>query len=267
MAEQKKTCVCLLIHGYLGSPFEMEPLAEPLRNLGLDVRLPVLPGHCSSISEFKKNNFDTWRSFIEQEYDKAQAEYENVAVIGLSLGGTFALHLAECRTPVAAVVMDAPVFPYMAWPGQAWDWSKLFLPVVRKFYTNAVLQPWDEESYKIAPWKGYTKVVHPVQQLNMLKGFRRVRKNLHKVTSPVLVMHDARDRAVRPENFLCIVQGVSSERLDCEMTKIRENRTIRHVVTTHEETRDYIIGRVSGFMAEVCNLPCPAPQASQGEQV
>lgn len=255
---------CLLIHGYLGTPFEMEPLAGPLRALGCEVLLPTLPGHDSNIGEFKKNNFDTWSRFMEQEYDKAQAQCDKVVPIGLSLGGTFALHLAERREPAAVVALDAPVFPCHAWPGQAADWARLFLPLVRKFSKNPVLQPWDSSSYSIAPWRGYEKVVHPVQQLNMLKGFLRTRKGLGKVSAPLLVMHDARDRAVRPENSLYIIKNVSSEKVDFEMTRIREDRTIRHVVTTHAETSDYICKRVSAFVAEACGIAGPEEVRDEG---
>ena len=36
---------CLLIHGFGGSPEEMDPLAEYLRNEGITTLSPVLKGH------------------------------------------------------------------------------------------------------------------------------------------------------------------------------------------------------------------------------
>ncbi len=46
MAGRLKT-TCLLIHGFAGSTFEMEPLAPGLEALGCTVDIPTLPGHAS----------------------------------------------------------------------------------------------------------------------------------------------------------------------------------------------------------------------------
>ncbi len=53
---------CLLIHGYCGSPFEMEPLAGPLRDAGFAVSNIRLPGHGTTVDDFLTTNFADWRA-------------------------------------------------------------------------------------------------------------------------------------------------------------------------------------------------------------
>ncbi len=258
MPNTDNSAACLLLHGYLGSPLEMEPLVRPLRDLGLDVRLPTLPGHDSTLAEFKRNNFDTWSRFIEAEYDKALAERGRVIVIGLSLGGTFALHLGECRKPAAIVAIDTPVFPPSSSLRQLWGWLRLFCDPVRALVGTSTFKPWSAESNAISPWRGYDKVFHITQIFNMFRGFNRTRQNLGRISAPILIMHDVRDEVVTSDNALAVMRGVASENCRLEMTKILENVTIHHILTTHEETGSFVINRIRTFVCAVCGLPQPA---------
>lgn len=242
----------LLIHGYLGGPFEMEPLAAPLEDLGLSVRLVTLPGHASSVDELRRSTFKDWRVHIEQEYDRLLAEHDEVIVLGFSLGGALGLHLAETRSPKALITMAAPVFPPDLWYRQIRDWLGVFLP------GKKLLRPYRAEAQGIAPWQGYKNVAHPPHFYDMCKGFAAVRRNLGKITAPIMIFHDFRDRVIHSDNASAISWGVSSRRVELEVTHIKEPFTVCHIITTHQETQHYIINRTRAFVAEICGLPRPA---------
>lgn len=243
---------CLLIHGYMGTPFEMEPLAAPLEDLGLAVRLVTLPGHDSSADEFRRTGFPEWAARAEEEYDRLAAEYDDIIVIGFSLGGALALRLAEERRPRGVVTLAAPVFPPKAWPAQLRDWLGVFRP------GKKLWRPHRPEAQSVAPWRGYKNVVHPPHFYSMYNGFGEVRKKLGLITAPVLVIHDAGDKIVNARNAAAIAEGVSSGRVESHISSIKEERTVRHIITTHRETRADVINRVRAFVADLCGLPAPA---------
>ena len=250
---------CLLIHGYMGTPFEVEPLAGPLDDLGFVTRLLTLPGHNSSLEEFRASGFREWAARAEAEYDALADEYDEIIVLGFSLGGALALRLAETRSPKAVVTLAAPVFPRSAWPAQIRDWLGVFLP------GRKVLRPHRPEAQGIAPWRGYKDVVHPPHLYGLCRGCSEVRKNLGKVSAPILIFHDLRDLVVNSRNGGAIAWEVSSERIEYEELHIKEDFTVRHVITTHQETRNYIINRVRSFVADICGLPQPSVWAKTRE--
>lgn len=249
--------VCLLIHGYLGNSFELRPLAAPLEALGLNVRLVTLPGHDSTLEEFRRTGFTDWLRHVEAEYDRAAQEYERIMVIGFSLGGALALHMAETRNPLAVVTLAAPVFPARSALRQLFDWMRIFMPLSRITGQEKVHRPGSKETQEIAPWEGYREAPPVSQFYGILRGFRRIGKDLRKVSAPILVMHDIGDRVVNSDNAMAIIARVSSKRCELEITRMREELTVHHLITTHRETKNLVINRVRAFVASVCGLPEP----------
>ena len=50
----------LLIHGLTGSPFEMKYLARKLNKAGFTVKGPCLEGHCTTLKNLSKTNWEDW---------------------------------------------------------------------------------------------------------------------------------------------------------------------------------------------------------------
>lgn len=257
MDAEKKT-LCLLVHGYLGTPDEMLPLCEPLEALGLDTRLVTLPGHDSTVEEFRRTYFKDWEAHVLQEYTKALEEYARVILIGFSLGGALVLRAAQYRSPFALVTLAAPVFPTYAWPMQLRDWGLLFLPFIRLFKKEVPLRPWRPESRKIAPWRGYEGVAYPAQIYSMFKGFNNVRGGLGAISCPILLIHDMQDRVVNSANSLAIVAGIQGDDYEFFFTKIKEKITSHHTLTTHQEVKEAIKARLYSFIAAKCGLAVAA---------
>ncbi|MDL2306947.1 alpha/beta fold hydrolase [Desulfovibrio sp. OttesenSCG-928-C06] len=242
-----KNIIALLVHGYMGTPFEMEPLAGPLEALGIQARMVTLPGHAASLKEFQKTNYADWLAHVEDEYTKARAGAEKVLLVGYSLGGSLALELAVRHKPDGVVTISSPVFPARAMPRQSRDWGLLLLPVLRFFVKEVPMRPGRPESREIAPWQGYEGVAFPPQLYSLYKGVTHTGKRLRNVSCPLLVVHDLRDRLVNAENALGIARGVSSEQLELRFTAVRENVTSHHTITTHRECREQVAGFASDF--------------------
>ncbi len=242
---------CLLIHGWTGEPFEMEPLVEPLERMGCMARTVLLPGHGTSFSEFRRTYWADWRAGAEAAYDALAAETDAVVVGGLSMGGLLALHLGAAR-PVAGVVsMAAPLFVYSLCPPRMKDWR---LPLVR--FLRHVRPVWPgkprrAEAEVIAPWRGYDGAVSLPQLYSLMEGGRDVAGRLKAVTAPLLVMHCPTDATSPVENAWEILRGVASRERRLELLPIEETVTAHHMLTTHRETRERVIHFFCDFVRKM----------------
>jgi len=242
---------CLLIHGFSGSDFEMEPLVPVLRHAGHTVKNILLPGHGSSVADFRTTFFPDWLGCVKMHYAELAQSHAQVAVIGISMGGAFALELAA-EFPVAAVVaLAAPAFMYRVIPWQVQDARLLFLPLLAKFCPEMVVRPHSEESRRIAPWRGYEGVMCLPQLLSLRQGIDGIARRLHKVEAPLLIIQDKGDRLVHPDSAWEIAKKVSSLDVAIRMTSMRETVTSRHLLTTHRETRDLVARESLVFLQRV----------------
>ncbi|MBM6617709.1 alpha/beta fold hydrolase [Bacillus suaedaesalsae] len=85
---------CLCIHGFTGSPYEVEPIVEYLKeNTNWNIVSPTLPGHGEEAT-LEKVSYMEWISFVEKSMETLTKECETVYVIGFSMGGLLASYLA-----------------------------------------------------------------------------------------------------------------------------------------------------------------------------
>src|SRR5262249_46987941 len=99
------------IHGFTGTPYEMRYLGERLHRSGCSVYGLRLPGHGTRVADLDATTWRDWAVAVEQAYDTMCRSCRRVALVGQSLGGLLALHLASQRRDVAAVAtLAAPLW-------------------------------------------------------------------------------------------------------------------------------------------------------------
>lgn len=99
----------LLLHGFTGSPWEVQPLAASLADRGFFVRAPRLPGHGTTPEAML---WVTWRDWVRAAEDAfaSLAAFPRVCVAGLSMGALLGLLLAERHGGrLSRLVLMAPV--------------------------------------------------------------------------------------------------------------------------------------------------------------
>ena len=256
----KQNIACLLIHGFGGSPFELQDLAGSLSQAGYFTRVPLLPGHGRDLKAFHQTNFDNWTSFVEQEYLKLKKEFPQVYVIGFSMGGTLGLYLAQKYPLPGMVSIAAPVFLYRIFPFKGPDWKLPLVPILRYFRKYWPVDPTSPESRQIAPWQGYegAMALHPLASL--IKGAQKVRQGLPKIKCPVLVLHSPQDKTCIVDNAWEIITKVSSPIRCLELLPIKEQITSGHLLTTHQETRERVKEVVLNFISQtIWHYSCCEP--------
>jgi carboxylesterase len=243
-------CACLLVHGFGGSPFEMLPVAEALEKAGHHVRLPVLPGHASTIDDWSRTRWSDWLDHVCAEYEKLEASHGKVFVLGLSMGGSLCLALSQRYFPAGVVTIASPVFLYRFLPMEATDWRLPLTGLLKKFRPIWPSAPKKPESRIIAPWQGYEEAVALEPLHSFLLGLREVRRNLGRITAPLLSIHSPLDRYVPFGNLWEITRGVNSAVRRSAILAIEERVTKHHLLTTHRETKDMVSGLCAAFVKE-----------------
>ena len=90
---KKKGCLC--IHGFTGSPYEVEPLAQYIQmHMDCKILVPTLPGH-EQQGNLADVVYEEWIYCAEKSLKELIRECEEVYVIGFSMGGVIASYLAS----------------------------------------------------------------------------------------------------------------------------------------------------------------------------
>jgi len=103
---------CVLIHGFTGSPKEVELLSDHLKKRGIAVDTPTLTGHGISLNK-KEMRVATWKEWIESAETALQKMLETkkeVYLVGFSMGGMIAAYLASYYPVKKLVLLSASVF-------------------------------------------------------------------------------------------------------------------------------------------------------------
>lgn len=102
----------LVVHGFAGGTYDQEDLANYLElNSLFDVYQFTLPGHDKNLSKVK------YQEWIEKSEKKVEwlitNGYNNIYVIGHSMGGVIATYLTTKYKEIKKLVLAAPAFHYL----------------------------------------------------------------------------------------------------------------------------------------------------------
>ena len=84
----------LLIHGFLGSPRDMRPLAQELADSGITARGMLLPGFGEDVARLKHVRAEDWMDAARAAWEETREGSSRTTLIGFSMGGAVALRLA-----------------------------------------------------------------------------------------------------------------------------------------------------------------------------
>lgn len=104
---------CLVIHGFTGGPYEIEPLSRFLKEeTTWHIEVPTLPGHGRKLA-LKNVSHKKWINAAENSLKQLLAKYDEVYLIGFSMGGMIASYLAA-KYKVDKLVLLASARKYLS---------------------------------------------------------------------------------------------------------------------------------------------------------
>ena len=166
-------------------------------------------------------------------------------------GGSLCLALAQRYCPAGVVTIASPVFLYRFLPLEATDWRLPLTGLLKRFRPIWPSPPKKPQSRLIAPWQGYEEAVALEPLHSLLLGLGEVRRNLGRITSPLLSIHSPLDRYVPFGNLWEILRNVNSPLRRSAVLTIEERVTKHHLLTTHLETRSAVAGLCAAFIREL----------------
>lgn len=181
----------LVIHGFTGTPYEVQYLGERIASSGPTVHTMLLPGHGTSPEDLARTTWQDWADGVERAFDALRARCSRVAVVGQSLGGLLALHLASKRAEVACVASLAAPLWLEGIAKRVATWTAPGGPLSRIQYLPKLgSDVLDKITRRENP--GYKRI--PTAALAQLMEFMGVvDRALPAVKKPLLVLHGKRD--------------------------------------------------------------------------
>jgi carboxylesterase len=231
----------LCIHGFTGTPFEMHYLGRRLAERGMTVRGPQLPGHGTSLEDLDATGWRDWAGAVAQAHDDLSRRCEQVAVVGQSLGGLLALHLAaDPDRPVAAVAALATPLWLGPVAEAALRWTGPGAPLagLRRLPKLGGPDVRDRRARRDNPC--YRAI--PVRALHQLREFMDlVAGELDRVRCPTLVVHARRDHTAP----LACAEHIHRN-LGADTVRVRELEDSYHLIAIDVE-REVVAAEVGVF--------------------
>ena len=233
----------LLCHGFPGNPGSLRPWADHLVAEGYSVRLPLLPGHGTRWQDANRTTFDDWLGAVSGSLQELASRCRAVVVAGLSMGGTLALRMGELYPDaMAGLVLVNPSVMTLRKD------AKYLLPLLR-FAVPAypgivgdIAKPGvTEPGYKVVPVKA---------MYSLSRAWPVVRRDLAKVTVPVLLLHSRVDHVVEPVNSQMVLDGISST----DVTEIWLENSC-HVATMDNDAEEIFTSSVEFIEKVTAGLP------------
>lgn len=225
----------LIVHGFTGAPSEMRLVGNYLNNLGYTVLAPRLLGHGTTPEDMAKTSWPHWYSSVEDGYHILQGTCQEVAAVGLSMGGLLTLKLASEYPVSKLALLSTPI--YIA------NRRLKLLPLYRMF-TNFVRKkrkrlPAGGEEYSIS----YD--LTPLNSLSsLLKLIEHIVQLLPSITLPTLVMQSLREHTVEPESAQYIYNNLGS--INKKLVWLNKSG---HIITLDAE-RELVFAEIGRFLAD-----------------
>lgn len=193
----------LLLHGFTGSPASMTPWGRELAAQGWTVRVPLLPGHGTRWEDMNLTTWEDWYAEAERALRDLQSRCTRVFVMGLSMGGSLTLRLAEEHgAELSGIVLVNPAV-------HSERWDRHLLPIIQRFIpsfpgiSNDIAKPGqDEVAYDRIP----LKAAHSLTSL-----WKLTKQDLPRITQPLLLFRSVEDHVVEASNGAAVLSGVSSD--------------------------------------------------------
>ena len=211
----------LCLHGFTATTVEVRKMAAFLTSSGYTTYGPLLPGHGTNIDDMIKATWKDWVKTVEDSYSMLKKDHKQVFVLGESMGALLALYLCQQHPDIPGALLFAPALK------------------IKKFFLTKLLSPFVRYKFKNyskdgddMPWQGYDVI--PMKPSASLFDFQRiVKRNLPKVTTPVLIFQGKLDATIDPTGSVTVLENISST--EKELVWLEESG---HVILLDKQLED-----------------------------
>jgi len=193
---------CLVIHGFTGSPYEVEPLANYLKEkTNWQVEVPTLPGHGPQLN-LEDVTYKEWIKGAEEALKRLRDTVDEIYIIGFSMGGMIAGYLAS-KYNVEKLVLLAASRKYLSFKQIAIDIGMAVGDRVKGTL---------HENKMYLHYKNKLGTVPMKANIEFMRLVRYTKPYLKKVDSPVLIAQGHQDGMVPYKTIYHLDKEINSDR-------------------------------------------------------
>jgi carboxylesterase len=246
----------LLIHGLGGTPVELRYIAQALVRAGHTAYCCQLAGHCGTPEELRRSTWREWYASVEAAHDRLKQHCDTILVGGLSMGGILGLYLAQNRPQqVHGLLLYAPTLKLDGW---SMPWYSRALHYVRPMPFKLEFDLAEHEPYGLKDERVRALVVSAMQSEDAgqagaystpMRSFANfnvlvavVKRGLHKVSQPALIVHPRADDVASLKNAQYLQEHLGG----LVDTLVLDNSY--HMVTLDQQ-RHLVAERTASFVA------------------
>lgn len=192
---------CLILHGYTGSPNEVQPLTDYLKqHTNFHIKTPTLPGHGKTLN-LDNVSYENWIIAAENAYKQLKEKTDHVYIIGFSMGGMIAAYLAA-KHRVEKLVLLATAGRYLSLPQIGRDVGEAIKDgLTGKIKENQLVQRYKSKIGDV-PFKA---------NLEFMRLVKFTRKHLKHVQVPVLIAQGHLDSLVPYKTAYYLEKEIQSD--------------------------------------------------------
>ena len=220
----------LIIHGYLGSPYDVKYMAEKLFQNGYTVSVPRLPGHGTCRQDFINTGKTEWLDEVYKNYKELEKKYSEVVIAGFSMGGLLAINAASTLKPERLILIAPALSNKRKFMFYSTPLLKFFIKTLNKncrIKTNNKYEEYLKQEYWSKDW---IKAVADIVYLQL-----KAKKLLKTLESKILLLISESDNTVPVEVSEIVRKKVDSKHL----TEKRVFKS-RHMIFHSEEKENAV---------------------------
>jgi carboxylesterase len=222
----------LVSHGFTGSTQSMRPLGEAFADAGYTVCGPRLKGHGTHYEDMENTTHQDWITSMEEGYKWLDERCDAIIVVGLSMGGTLSLYMAEKHPEVKAIALINPAIEIPSMTAAPNQTETRFLDAIGSDIKKDGVQ---ELAYEKTPVKSIKELVTLMD---------KVKADLSAVTCPTLIFVSKEDHVVPPNNTQVIYDAIHAHEKN-----IHPLENSYHVATLDHD-QQHIINKTLEFIKQ-----------------
>ena len=191
---------CLIVHGYTGGPYEVEPLERYLvAETNWEISVPTLQGHGEQLN-FTDVRYTDWIGETERALMKLHQSCDRIFVIGFSMGGMIAAYLAATSS-VDKLVLLAPARKILSFKYLGMDLVEMIGDGLKGKLT---------ENDRFVQVKGKLADVSFAANMEFMKLVQYTKAYIPHVKVPVFIAQGKKDELVPYQTIYTIEEEIGS---------------------------------------------------------
>lgn len=191
---------CVFIHGFTGSPYELEPLANHFAHYDWRIYTPTLAGHGGDTRELAKANWQDWIHSAKEAVEQACQECSQVYLVGFSMGGLISAHLSVQYPVNRLVLLSASVY----YPN-----PRQMAQDITQVLRGGMASPGAKKAW--TRYSGKIRSTPPRAVWQFRRLIYKLRPDISRVESPTLIIQGGADDLVHPKSPLYVYNHIASK--------------------------------------------------------